>query len=95
MRKSKRRPSLETPDLLDLADRATRLDNGEILDALDITISNIGRYASEFRHSRNTDFLAEMSMAAQAVYVMVEEMATRAGQRASKEPVRRSVRSYE
>ena len=93
--KRRSRPKLDTPDLLDLADRATRLDNGEILDTLDITLSNLCRYLPEFRRTRQTDYLGEMSMAAQAIYVMVEEMATRAGARAIDEPVRRSARSYD
>lgn len=92
-RKKFKRPKLETPDLLDLADRATKLDNSEILNALDITLSNICRYVPEFRRTRQSDYLAEISMGAQAIYVMVEEMATRAGARASEEPTRRS-RSY-
>lgn len=90
-------PSLETPDLLDLAHRAKGLDNGEILDAVDITLSNLGRFTSEFRRSRESDYLGEISMGAQALYVMAEEMATRAGFMAPTTPTRqrRSTRSYD
>jgi hypothetical protein len=92
-----RRPKLETPDLLDLADRTTKLDNGEILDALDITLSSICRYVPEFRRTRDSDYLGEISMAAQAIYVMAEEMATRAGHKAPDQPTRqrRPARSYD
>lgn len=86
----KSRPKLDTPDLLDLADRATKLDNPEIIDQMDTTLSNLCRYLPEFRRTRQGDYLAEISMAAQALYVMAEEMATRAGIRATEEPVRRS-----
>jgi hypothetical protein len=97
MRKRKSRPKLETPDLIDLADRATKLDNGEILDAVDITLSNLCKYVPEFRRTRDSDFLGEISMGAQALYVMAEEMATRAGARAPERPTRqrRPARSYD
>jgi hypothetical protein len=94
--RKKSRPKLDTPDLLDLAERSTRLDNGEMLDAMDITLSNLCRYLPEFRRTRQADYLGEISMAAQALYVMAEEMATRAGARASEKPTRQtSSRSYD
>jgi hypothetical protein len=90
MKRKFKRPKLEAPDLLALADRATRLDNGEILDAVDTTLSSLCRYVPEFRRTRQSDYLAEISLASQALYVMAEEMLTRAGARAPEEPVRRS-----
>lgn len=91
-----KRPKLETPDLLDLADRATRLDNGEIIDALDVTLSNLCRYVPEFRRTRQADYMAEVALGAQALYVMAEEILTRSGMRATDEPTRpKSNRSYD
>jgi hypothetical protein len=90
-------PRLDTPDLTALADRAVKLDNDEILSTLDTTLSALTRYLPEFRRTRDSAYLGEMSMAAQAIYVMVEEMATRAGARAPTQPTRqlRTARSYE
>jgi hypothetical protein len=41
--------------------------------------ANLNKYFTEYRRSRETDFLGEMSLCAEALYVMTEELATRAG----------------
>jgi len=78
--KRKKRPGFEAPDLLALAARANRLDNGEILDQLDTTVSTVNQYTTGYRQTKDLLYLKELALAAQAVYVMAEEMLTRAGE---------------
>lgn len=91
MRKKKLRQaekSFEAPDLAALAERAVRLDSPELHNALETTIVNMGRYMSEYRQQRNGDFLGELMIGAQAVYVMAAEESTRIGEPPSQKPTR-------
>ena len=93
MRRKKKTPAFEAPDLIDLAERAVRLDNSEILDALDVTLSSLCKYIPEFRRTKEKDYLGEIDLAAQAIYVMAKELATRAGDRPTSQPARQ-IRRY-
>jgi hypothetical protein len=93
-RKYKNRPKVKSPDLTALAQRAVGLDNPEIMNALDVSISNLGRYISEFRQDqgpRANDYLAEADLAAVAVSVLLNELiARREGRPEVRQPVRQT-----
>ena len=80
--------AFDAPDLMALADRATRLDSPQLWEALDTTINNLGRYMTEYRQHRNGDFLGEMMLGAQAVYSMAAEESSRIGEPPSQKPTR-------
>lgn len=87
-RRKNRRPPFEAPDLVALAERATRLDNHEIFTAVDTTLSNLGRYVSEYRQTMNSDYLGELMLGAQALYVMAAELSVRRGEPPAGTPTR-------
>ena len=87
-RRRKQLPEFEAPDLAALAERAVRLDNGEIHSALETTVSTLDRYVYEYRRANDPDFLSEMLLSAQAVYVMAHELLVRRGEAPSTAPAR-------
>jgi len=82
--------TFDAPDLADLASRALGLDNGAIIDAMDITLSNLCRYLPAYRQTKDLDYLGEIDLAAQALYVMAKELATRRGDRPTGTPARQN-----
>lgn len=94
MRRKKPKPTLDGPDVLDLADRAIRLDSGEILDAMDTTLSALCKYVSEYRHTKESAYLGEIDLAAQAIYAMARELSIRVGEVPSTQPARQHGRHY-
>jgi len=92
-RRHKNQPGFDAPDLLAMAHRVTGLDNPEILDAMDTTLSNLCRYVADFRHTRDNDYLGEIGLGAQALYTMSTELAARRGAAVSTTPTRQ-VRGY-
>lgn len=91
MRK-KRKATFDAPDLLALADRTVRLDSTEILNAMDVTLSSLCRYIPEYRRTMQNEYLGEIDLAAQALYVMSQELAERVGEKPSVKPARQSRR---
>lgn len=93
-RKYRNRPRVDSPDLIALAQRAIGMDNPEILTALDVSISNLGRYVSEFRQDqgpRANDYLAEADLAAVAISVLLNELLSRReGRPEVKQPIRQT-----
>jgi hypothetical protein len=89
MRKRKKAaPEFEAPDLLGLAQRVTRLGNNEIVDQLDVTLGTLIRYIQEWRHSRDADYLGEIALGAQAIYVIAKELGVRQGELLPTQPTR-------
>lgn len=71
--------SFEAPDLLALARRANTQDSPALFDAVETTLSNASRYFSEYRQTHDADYLAELGLAGQALFVMANELSLRAG----------------
>lgn len=94
LRKKKLRPELDAPDVLDLAERANRLDSGEILNHMDTTLSLLCKYVPEYRATKDSRYLGEIDLAAQAIYVMARELSTRVGELPSTKPARQHGRHY-
>jgi hypothetical protein len=69
----------EAPDLVALARRATTLDSSVLYDALETTLSNAGNYFRSYRQTHEPDYLAELGLAGQAIFVMANELSLRAG----------------
>ena len=90
LKRKQKSPTFDAPDLVALAERSVRLDNGEILDALDVTLSSLCKYVPEYRRTKEKDFLGEIDLAAQAIYVMAKELSIRAGEVPSTKPTRQS-----
>ena len=76
MRLKKRKP-LDVPELSGFADRVNKLDNSEIVDAMDTTLSTLCKYVPEYRRTKDFYLLNEIELAAQAIYVMAHEIEVR------------------
>jgi hypothetical protein len=87
-KRRKKAPEFDAPDLLALAERVTRLGNNEIIEQLDITLATLNRYVPEFRRTRDADYLGEIGLGAQALYVMAKELGVRQGDLLPERPTR-------
>jgi hypothetical protein len=78
--------------LIALAERAVKLDSSEILNAMDVTLSNLCLFIPEYRKTMFNEYLGEIDLASQAIYVMARELSNRVGEKPSVKPARQSRR---
>lgn len=74
MFKKKQRAPFQGPDLDALIKRTKSFDNEQILETMEVAVSNLGLYTSEYRKGRDIYILAEMQMWAEALYVAANEL---------------------
>lgn len=74
--KMKRR-KFSPANLVRLAQRAKLLDRSDLVDNLDMSLSLLTRYVSEYRRTREPRMLAEAKMSAEATYALLEELLNR------------------
>ena len=79
LRKKKAKTGFDGPDFAVLTQRAQSLETGELIDALENSISAVNRYISEYRRTRDATLLEELKMSAEAFYVMADVLAERSG----------------
>lgn len=94
MRLRKTRAAFEGPDFDALIKRTKSLGTEEILEALDLTVSTLGRYVSEYRKGRDVYILDEMRMWAETLYVTAEELKSRKESVSDIAPARQRGRHY-
>ena len=89
-KKKRQNPNFEGPDFADLAVRCSKLDSGELLNALDVTLSSLCKYIPEYRRTMENEYLGEIDLAAQAIYAMARELSVRVGERPQVRPARQA-----
>ena len=80
----------DAPYLQDLARRSVRLDNEELIRTLDTCMSTLNRYALEYSRTKDVDYLGEIQLTAQSVYVVAAELDARRGNRPAVAPARQT-----
>lgn len=61
----------------DLIRRVAKLSNQELIDNLDVTLSSITRYVPEYRRTGAQTLLVEISLLAEALYVLADVLKDR------------------
>jgi hypothetical protein len=61
----------------DLIERVNKLDNRELVDTLDLLLSNMTYYVPEYRRTGNQTLLVEISLLAETMYALCDVLKDR------------------
>lgn len=70
----RRRKEVDPLNSAELLRRASKLDSDDLLESMETTLNNLCRYMIDYRRERRVEYLGEIKMTAEGIFVMAGEL---------------------